>query len=161
MSRIFRHPWGWATVAPLACAVHCAATPLVVVFAPTIAESTTLEWSLLVAAVVAGSLALATGVRSHDDLRPAVPVVLGLTLWGASLMRLFLPVPEELTTVGATLIVAGGLFWNSRLHCARRALSCAVCSATDGISSPARESAPEPPTRPAPEVAGASATPST
>lgn len=131
MTRIFRHPWGWATVAPLTCAVHCAVTPVLIIAAPSLAPGSTLEWVLLATAVVVGLAALASGVRAHEDLRPAVPVALGLGLWTLSLLHLFRPLPEELTTVAATLIVAGGLFWNSRLHCARRDRACEACAVAD------------------------------
>jgi hypothetical protein len=131
MTRFFQHPWGWATVAPLACAVHCAVTPVLVIAAPSLAPGSTVEWVLLAVALVVGLAALASGVRAHEDLRPVVPVVLGLGLWTLSLLHLFRPVPEELTTVIATLIVAGGLLWNSRLHCARRARLCQACAGAD------------------------------
>lgn len=131
MTRFFRHPWGWATVAPLACAVHCAVTPVLVIAAPNLVPGSTVEWVLLSAGVVVGLAALASGVRAHEDLRPAVPVVLGLGLWMLSLLHLFHPVQEELSTVVATLIVAGGLLWNSRLHCARRDLVCRACAVAD------------------------------
>jgi hypothetical protein len=131
MTRIFRHPWGWATVAPLACAVHCAVTPVLVITAPNLVPGSSVEWFLLSIAFVVGLAALASGVRAHEDLRPAIPVVLGLGLWAISLMHLFHPIPEELTTVIATLIVAGGLFWNSRLHCAQRDRVCEACAVAD------------------------------
>jgi hypothetical protein len=131
MTRIFRHPWGWATVAPMACAVHCAITPVLVIAAPNLVPGKTVEWLLLSIALLAGLAALSSGVRAHEDLRPAVPVVLGLGLWTLSLLYLLHPVPEELTTVAATLIVAGGLFWNSRLHCAGRDRVCQACAVAD------------------------------
>jgi hypothetical protein len=134
MTRFFRHPWGWATVAPLACAIHCAVTPVLVIAAPNLVPGTTVEWALLSIAVVVGLAALSSGVRAHEDLRPAVPVVLGLGLWTLSLLHLFHPAPEDLTTVAATLIVAGGLLWNSRLHCARRDLVCQACAVADAES---------------------------
>jgi hypothetical protein len=140
MSRLFRHPWGWATVAPLACAVHCALTPIVVVAAPSLAPGEAVEWALLAITVVVGSLALWVGARAHDDLRPVVPVTLGLGLWALSLGHAFRPVPEELTTVLATLVVAGGLFWNSRLHCARREAACRVCAT--GVETPGADTTP-------------------
>jgi hypothetical protein len=146
MTRIFRHPWGWATVAPLACAVHCAVTPVLVITAPNLVPGSSMEWALLSVAVVVGLAALASGVRAHEDLRPTVPVVLGLGLWTVSLLHLFHPVPEELTTVIATLIVAGGLFWNSRLHCAQRDRLCQACAVADaeGEAIPVGRAVPTP-----------------
>ena len=140
LTRLFRHPWGWATVAPLVCAVHCALTPIVVVAAPSLAPGEAVEWALLGITVVVGGLALWAGGRAHDDLRPVVPVTLGLGLWALSLGHAFRPIPEELTTVVATLVVAGGLVWNSRLHCARREAACQVCAAE--LEEPGAASAP-------------------
>lgn len=153
MTRFFRHPWGWATLAPLACAVHCMATPLLVLTVPSLAPGPEVEWALFGTAAVVGVIALGFGIRSHEDLRPSVPVALGLALWAASLLYLFYPLPEELTTVAATLIVAGGLGWNSRLHCARRDRACTVCAE-------AERAAMDTSTAPGAEVARAPAAPS-
>jgi hypothetical protein len=124
---IFRHPWGWASLAPILCAVHCVATPVVVAAAPAFAPGPAAEWALLGLTVALGLAAFATGMRAHGDLRPFIPVAVGLLAWTGSLMYLYRPVPEEVTTVLASLTVAAGLIWNSRLHCAARPVPCSAC----------------------------------
>ncbi|TVP55442.1 MAG: MerC domain-containing protein [Gemmatimonadales bacterium] len=130
MRRLFAHPWGWASIAPLLCAVHCAVTPIFVVLAPTLAPSEAIEWALLGITVILAAVALASGLGRHADMRPALPIIAGLLVWGASLMHMFHPVPEEVTTIAASLTVAAGLIWNARIHCAVKAEAghgCAVC----------------------------------
>jgi hypothetical protein len=135
MSRFFSKPWGWASAAPLLCALHCAVTPLVVLVAPALAPGHLFEWALLGLSIPLGGWALTRGLRDHGDARPAVPVLLGITLWGISLAHGFHPFPEEISTVVATLIVAGGLIWNSRLQCGLvtdSACGCARCEISTG-----------------------------
>jgi hypothetical protein len=117
MRRFFPHPWGWASAAPILCAIHCALTPLVVVMAPALAPGKTMEFALLGISIVVAAWAVSRGLRQHGNLRPVRPIALGRVAWGASLFHLFHPVPEEVTTILATLVVAGGLIWNARLHC--------------------------------------------
>ncbi|CAN5743317.1 hypothetical protein BH23GEM11_BH23GEM11_15100 [soil metagenome] len=121
MRRFFPHPWGWASAAPILCAIHCALTPILVVVAPAFALGETVEFALLGIAIAAAWWAMSRGLRQHGDVRPIVPIVVGLVAWGASLLHVFHPVPEEPTTILATLVVAGGLIWNARLHCGTNA----------------------------------------
>ena len=122
----FRHPWGWAAAAPAACAVHCAAMPLVAVAAPTFAPGGAVEWSLLVVTVLFATFALAGGIRSHGSPAPIFPVVFGIVLWGAILLLFEAGPLVEVMNVGAATLVAGGLLWNSRLSCAEKE-SCPAC----------------------------------
>jgi hypothetical protein len=117
MRRFFPHPWGWASAAPILCAIHCALTPIVVVMAPAFALGETVEFALLGITIVVAGWALHRGLGQHGDVRPVLPIAVGLLAWGASLFDVFQPIPEEATTILATLVVAGGLIWNARLHC--------------------------------------------
>jgi len=128
MKRLFQHPWGWASLAPLACAVHCAVTPILVVAAPAFAPAPILEWILLAATTVVVGVALFWGVRIHGRWTPFLLIGIGLLVWCASLLHLFHPLPEDLTTVIASLTVATGLVWNSRLHCGSKSVACAACA---------------------------------
>lgn len=146
MQRLFGHPWGWTSLAPLACAVHCAVTPILIVVAPALAPGKFVEWALLALTVVFAGSALAIGTRRHGDLRPVWPILGGVAVWTASLLHLFHPIPEEATTIVASLTVAAGLIWNARIHCAcdrPDAPDCPVCEATDGT---AEEGLPAPST---------------
>jgi len=137
MKRLFQHPWGWATVAPLLCAVHCAATPFLVVFAPSIVPGPTAEWALLAVTVLIAAAALGSAMRAHGQWLPFLFIGAGLVAWTLSLGHAFHPIPEDLTTVLATLVVAGGLVWNSRLHCREAAVHCPAC--TDAAPEEARQ----------------------
>lgn len=153
MTRFLGHPWGWTTVVPLACAAHCLAVPVLVLAAPALVPGPQLEWALLGATVLAAGLSLGSGLRIHGVRLPLVPVGAGILLWAASLLHLFHPVPEPLTTVAAALTVAGGLLWNSRLHCSHRGSACPACEEEEGAeSAPAR--APSVAGRPVPTSAG-------
>jgi hypothetical protein len=141
MRRFFPHPWGWASAAPLLCAAHCALTPLLVVAAPTLAPGETVEFVLYGGTILLASWALAKGLRQHGDLRPVLPIALGLVAWGASLLHVFHPIPEEATTVVAALVVAGGLVWNARLHCAVDAETACGCDTCETEPATARTGA--------------------
>jgi len=144
MRRFFPHPWGWASAAPILCAIHCALTPIVVVLAPALALGETVEFALLFITIVLAVWALSRGLRQHGDIRPVFPITLGLVAWGASLLDFFQPVPEEATTILATLVVAAGLIWNARLNCGTNA---EIPCAHEGCETEARI-----PVRPEPEV---------
>ncbi len=132
------HPWGWATLAPVACAVHCAAAPLLVLVAPALVENPAVETGLLAATVLLAGVALALGFQRHRNPAATVPVLAGVLAWWASLSHVFHPIPEDLTTAAAALVVAGGLLWNARLHCAGGEPSgtgCASCQAGESARS--------------------------
>jgi hypothetical protein len=144
LNALIPHPWGWATVAPVVCAVHCAAAPLLVVVAPALVENPALEFGLLGATVLLAGVALALGFRRHGNPLAALPVLAGVLAWWASLSHVFHPIHEDLTTAAAALVVAGGLLWNARLHCAGGESSgtgCASCQA-EGSARSAEEGRP-------------------
>ena len=117
MIPFLNQPWGWTPLAPLLCAIHCVATPIMVAFVPALAPVEALEaWFLAGTAALVG-LALVSGLRNHGEWKVAVPMALGLVAWAASVGHAFHPVPEPATSSVAALTVAGGLLWNARLHC--------------------------------------------
>ncbi len=127
LTRFFQHPWGWTSAAPLLCAVHCLLTPVLIFTVPVLAVSSTLEWSFLMLTAVLAVPALISGLRTHGEAKVVGPIVLGLLLWAGSLLHVFHPLNEEVTTLLAALITATGLVWNSRLHCATGQESCTAC----------------------------------
>lgn len=127
-AELIRHPWGWTSLAPIACAIHCAATPLLVAVAPSLAPGETAEWMLLALTVPLAGGALAAAMRSHREPLVFILIGLGLIAWTGSLLHLYHPVPEEFTTILASLTVAGGLLWNSRLQCGLSGDPCEACS---------------------------------
>jgi hypothetical protein len=119
-----RRPSLWTAALPLACAVHCVAMPLVALFVPVLGHATGVEAAiLLVSAVLAAGTTL-YGVRAHGRRAVWLPVTAGLALWAASLAGWTQPVPEPVTTVLGSLLVAGALVVNARL---RHEASCRSC----------------------------------
>jgi hypothetical protein len=110
-------PLPWAPLAPVVCAIHCAATPLLAVVAPSLAPGPVVEWLLLGVTVGIALVALGWGFRHHGQRHPLLWAATGLVAWGISLAGGFAPLAEEATTIFATLIVAGALVWNGRLRC--------------------------------------------
>lgn len=112
------HPTGrgtrWTALAPLACAVHCAATPLLAAALPVLAATSGVEWGFLGATVLFGGITVPRHRHASSDLRPAGLLLLGVALWVASLLRFLDPLPQDLTTAFASLAAAAGLFWLAR-----------------------------------------------
>jgi hypothetical protein len=124
-----RSPSSWAFLAPIACALHCMAAPLLVVLAPALAPTPRLEWAFF---LVSGGLAVGLlAWQAAPERRFALwaLALVGLFVWAASIADWFHPVPETVTTVIGTFLVAGALFWNVRL---RRRVSCDIPSTPSG-----------------------------
>lgn len=112
----------WAAAAPLLCAAHCIAAPLLVALAPRLALAEAHERTLMGAALVLAAFTTLLGVRVHRRASPLLLVFAGALLWlGASAV----PVPEEAATVAASLLMAGGTLWSARL---RHLVSCPRCA---------------------------------
>ena len=116
----------WAVAAPMLCAVHCAATPLFVLFIPALALTPAEEiWLLSLSSVVA-ALAVVPGLRVHGRWSVLVPIVLGIGVWAADLLHWLHPIPHPLpSAVGASLI-AFGIFRSSRLSHRANCITCEV-----------------------------------
>jgi hypothetical protein len=124
-----RGPSSWAFLAPIACALHCMAAPLLVVLAPALVPTPRMEWAFF---LVSGGLAvglLAWQAAPERRLALWALALVGLFVWAGSIADRFRPVPETVTTVIGTFLVAGALFWNVRL---RRRVSCEIPSAPSG-----------------------------
>lgn len=127
MTRFFRHPWGWTSLAPLLCTAHCIATPIALVVAPQLVPGAGAEWALLGVTVVIGGVTFAAAARGHGTLLPFLIAGVGLAAWAGSLLHLYGSVPETLSKGIASAAVAVGFIWNSRLHCATESVQCAAC----------------------------------
>jgi hypothetical protein len=116
------------------------AAPLLVVLAPALAPTPRLEWAFF---LVSGGLAVGLlAWQAAPERRVALwaLALVGLLVWGGSIADRFRPVPETVTTVIGTFLVAGALFWNVRL---RRRVSCDIPSTPSGDRA-ARGAAAEP-----------------
>ena len=124
---LIRHPWGWTSLPPLVCAVHCAVTPLVILLMPTLSGWKSLEWPLFFGSAIVGVVAVLFGGVRRGRWQPGVLVGGGFLVWGLSLAHALRPIPEDMTTVVAAMIVAAGLLWNSRGLCREAGRTCGEC----------------------------------
>jgi hypothetical protein len=93
-----RDPHAWAIAAPLLCAVHCAATPLFVLFLPALALTHGQEAVLLGLSAVVALMALVPGIRVHGRPEVFIPLALGVFVWGAALAHWLHPIPEPVAS---------------------------------------------------------------
>lgn len=117
-----------ATLAPVACAIHCLATPLVVVLAPALAHGPGVERALFAASLALSGFALASGFRRHRHAVALVPALLGFILWGSALLGRPLIGRGEPAIALASVLVAAGVLWNARLvHRGEHVCECPAC----------------------------------
>ena len=114
----------------LVCAIHCIATPIVLVALPSvllpIAESPLVEWGLIAVSLLLGAVVIARlGLRTHRRVHPLAMFAVGALLLVGSRVA-----PEEpelleiaLVVVGATLVVGAHV---RNLLCTK---ACAACAA--------------------------------
>jgi hypothetical protein len=119
----------WSAAAPVLCAIHCIATPLVVAVAPNLALGEPFERGLKAGSAVLAVAVLRGGVRVHRRWQVLVPVLAGFLLWLLSGLAGGGEAREVLLSALGGLLVAAGMLWNGRLrHIAVcRSCSCAAC----------------------------------
>ena len=107
---------GWAAAVPLLCAVHCVASPLLVMAVPALGIGHEAEPLVQAAAALMAGVMAWNGIRAHG--RPAVllPMLAGLVLWAASAALGLAGVGEAVAGVTGGLLLAGGMMWNARLR---------------------------------------------
>jgi len=114
----------WAAAAPVLCAAHCIATPLLVLLSPTFHMTPAVEYAVMGAAALLAIAFLAWGVAAHGRAVVWIPVIAGLVVWiggeatfGHSAGGLWLH-------VAGSILLAGGLIWNAFL---RHEATCRDC----------------------------------
>jgi len=122
---MLRQPTTWVSAAPVLCAAHCLATPVLVLALPSFAVGTAAELVLFTLSALLAVGFTAWAVGSHGRMGVALPVLVGLGIWGAGLFDLVPGVSETVTTVTGALILAAGLVWSSWL---RHLTVCPTCS---------------------------------
>ena len=125
-ARAIRH--SLAAAAPLLCAIHCVATPLLVAVMPAFAMGHTAEVVMLAASVVLVGWATWSGTLVHRHVGPALVAGLGLSLWGGQLFGALPAVGGELGIALAALLTAAGLMWNARLRHSATEIGCSCTS---------------------------------
>ncbi len=116
LNAVALRPLIWTSAAPLLCALHCVATPLVVLVAPSFAPDIRSEVAMLAGSAVLAAVASTIGIREHGSRVVLAPILVGLAIWALSLGGAFRPLPEAATTAMPSLLVAAGLLWNARLR---------------------------------------------
>jgi hypothetical protein len=116
-----RAPTALAWFAPLACAIHCLAAPMLVLIVPEIPVSARAEWWLFTASLGFTGWLIVRGWWVHRRMMMVGLGTGGLFLWGASLAHLTRPIPEPITTALGALLVSVALYSNARAaHLAAR-----------------------------------------
>jgi len=96
------------------CGVHCALTPVLIVFMPALALSETVERGVWAATILVGALIFSFGPTRGKF--PEIGIfVAGAALWAASLAGLLEPIPETWTSAVGSIIVAWALFRSARV----------------------------------------------
>jgi hypothetical protein len=112
---------GWASAI---CAVHCLASPVLVLLLPLWSALEPVEHLVLAGLPLGTAWLLWLGIRRHGEWWPAAPVASGVAFW---VVALWSPV-EGVAHAG--LVATGGLFaylglqWSGRLS---RACGCGAC----------------------------------
>ena len=111
--------------ASLACAVHCAAVPLLVAVLPMVGlgflKDERLEWALVASSAIVATASLTSGYRRHARRLPLGVLALGLMLLVSGRF-----VERGGVALGTALVVCGGLlvalahFFNHRGTCGCR-----------------------------------------
>ena len=106
------------------CSLHCALTPFLVVAAPALALSEGVERAMWVGNVLLGAVLLVLG-PARKNAAVLLAFVAGSALWGGSLAGWFEPLPETVTSVAGSLVLAGALVQSARVCQASACLACA------------------------------------
>lgn len=122
----------WAPAAPVLCAVHCLATPLLVSLLPALGVAEAADGWLFALVLLIAASSLRSELPAHGQWRVLFPVTSGFALWAASLAGWPGALPEELTLSLGSLTAAGGMFWSARL---RHRATCRDCGCPASLDS--------------------------
>jgi hypothetical protein len=131
-----RAPPPLAFLAPLMCAFHCIAAPVMVLVVPGVALSGRAEWLLLSLTGALAAWLFARGWLLHRRVLFAAVGLGGLLLWSLSVAHLTRGVPEAVSTMLGALAVAAAMYGNSR---AQRGTSRCSCPQFDSCDTVAEE----------------------
>jgi len=106
------------------CGLHCALTPFLVAVAPALALSEGVERAVWVGTVFSGAVMLGLG-PTRKNAAVMLTFTGGAALWAASLAGWLEPLPETVTSVAGSLILAGALLQSARVC---QAGACSVCA---------------------------------
>ncbi|MEM7415144.1 MAG: MerC domain-containing protein [Gemmatimonadota bacterium] len=113
----------WSAYAATWCGIHCALTPILIVFMPALALSEAVERGFWAVAMLIGAVVFLGG-PTRGMLREVGIFTAGAALWGASLAGLLEPIPETWTSATGALVVAFALYRSAKIC---REGACEVC----------------------------------
>ncbi len=117
----------FAAAAATLCAVHCALTPVLAAAVPFLAATHSVEVGALALTVtLGGGITLFSSAWKHPVV--VFTLLLGAGIWAASLMGVFEPLPEVVTSPVGSLIFAAGMIGSARIC---RAGDCDRCEPGD------------------------------
>lgn len=100
-------------IAACLCGIHCLLTPVLVATVPFLALSETVEWVVMLGSVFVGLGLVMVGPHGNRGLVLA-GLGVGATVWVASLLGWFEPLPETVTSAAGSLLFAGSLLWSAQ-----------------------------------------------
>jgi len=113
-----------AACAAALCCLHCALTPVLVVAAPALAVSGSVERAAWAGTVLLGAVMLLLG-PARKSATVILTFVGGAAFWAASLAGWLEPLPEVVTSSAGSLTLAGAMVLSAR---ACHATSCSACA---------------------------------
>jgi MerC mercury resistance protein len=107
---------GWAAAVPLLCAVHCLASPVLVMAAPAMALGRGGEAVVQAASAVLAVLMGWSGIRAHGRRAVLAPMGVGVALWVAPALAGWTGAAETVAHAAGGVLLAGGMIWSARLR---------------------------------------------
>jgi hypothetical protein len=114
----------WVAWGSAACAVHCAASPVLVVLLPFLAWGEVVERGVILALIPLAAWLVWRGLRRHGQWGPVVPVAAGIMCWLIALPESHAGIHQAVTFGAGGAFTFGGLQWSHRL---RRSCGCVSC----------------------------------
>ncbi len=114
------------------CGLHCALTPFLAVAAPALALSEGVERAVWLGTVLLGAVILVMG-PARRNAALILTFAGGAAIWAASLAGWLEPLPENVTSAGGSLILAGALVRSARVC---QAGSCSACADEEHLDQP-------------------------
>jgi hypothetical protein len=106
----------WAAAVPLLCAVHCLASPVLVMAAPALALGRGGEVVVQAASAVLAALMAWSGIRAHGRRAVLTPMIAGVALWAAPALAGWTGAAETPAHAAGGVLLAGGMIWSARLR---------------------------------------------
>lgn len=107
---------GWAAAVPLLCAVHCIASPLLLVAAPALAPGHAAEAMVQAVSAVLAAVMAWSGIRVHGRRAVLGPMAAGLVLWCAPALAGWTGAAETAAHAMGGVLLAAGMIWSARLR---------------------------------------------